>query len=98
MLKPDPITVIQWAIGGLLILLATWVALLNWMIFVKGEILRRPTGSWVPLFAGVTACLGLLVVPVEGLARYWFIPFLVDWGSVPGIAVTVVRMRSDAKR
>jgi hypothetical protein len=32
---------------------------LNWYVFVRGTILRRPSPSWIPLLGGAAGCLAL---------------------------------------
>ena len=82
--------VVRWAVSLLLLLLFVWVSVLNWRVFVRNRICRRPAPSWIPLLGGAFGVAGLLCIP-PAWGRTWFwIPLLVDWGSVPGIVEAVL--------
>jgi hypothetical protein len=81
---------VRWMAGVPVLLLAVWIAALNWLVFWRSMVKRQPTPSWTPLVAGVLGALGLLLVPVPALHRWWFVPLIVDWGSLPGIADSVI--------
>jgi len=58
---------------------------------------RRAEGSeggvsFVPFVGGVAGALACLVTPVAGLARWAWLPLLVDFGSVPLLVITAVAM------
>lgn len=85
--------VARWIGGGLCFLLGTWIILLNWVILVRR--FRRPGrdgkhSSFSPLLGPVLVCLALLAVS-EPLAREcWWIPFVVDVGTGPLLAGSLV--------
>ena len=78
----------MWIVTGVLLLLASWVILVNWVCVVQG-LRGRAHDSWTPLLGGMLGAAGCWVAPDGGLQRAWWVPFFVDFGSVPGLAVTV---------
>jgi hypothetical protein len=64
---------------------ALTVIALNGYVFVCGAILRRRSPSWIPLIGGVAGCLALVAGGWYGRKWCW-IPIVLDWGSLPGIA------------
>ena len=67
-----------------------WIGFLNAQIAYKDFFLRQETASWVPLVAGVAGLAGLLLLPVQGLAKWCWVPLVLDWGSIPGLGNTFV--------
>lgn len=48
---------------------------------IAGSIWAARTGknySWVPFLGGVFAVVALLTLPIDGTARFWWIPLIVD--------------------
>jgi hypothetical protein len=74
---------VQWSAAGVLLVGALWVIVVNWLCVVMHR-------SWVPLVGGLLGCLGLLVVPIASATAYWWVPFLVDFGSAPGLTLALV--------
>ncbi len=72
-----------WFISILLLVVGGWGVVCNWVIVVRG-LLGYKSGSWVPLIPGALTALGLWLLPVDAVARWWWVPLLVDWGCVPG--------------
>jgi hypothetical protein len=75
---------VRYALAGVLLALGLWLAVLNWRVFWHGHVRGEKTASWIPLLAGLLGSLGLLALPVVN-ARWWWIPFCLDWGSAPGL-------------
>jgi hypothetical protein len=46
----------------------------------------------VPFIAGVFAVLSLLTLPVDGVARFWWMPLIVDW-TIPMFLYVVLVTR-----
>jgi hypothetical protein len=61
------------------------IVALNWMIVWRGLLRKQETASWVPVLGALLCAAGTSVLPVAGLTRWIVAPFVVDWGSVPGI-------------
>jgi hypothetical protein len=78
--------------------LGVWICALNASVFWTRHVLHRESPSWTPLLGAGLLAAGMLVAPSRELHRWWWIPFLVDWGSVPGLvysAVWHVRRKSE---
>ena len=80
---------VQTITAALLFVLFAWLAAMNARVFWNTFVRRQSTPSWIPLVGGLCGMLSLLVVPVPGAGRWWWVPLLVDWGSIPGIAVSI---------
>lgn len=91
---------LRWAFGVLLLAFAAWIIILNWRIFWKARVRReQPAPSWIPVLGGLSAAVGLLTLPLASLSMLWWLPFLLDWGSIPGLchALFSVATRSAPK-
>jgi hypothetical protein len=77
---------IQWIFAASLIALGGFVALMNWAIVIRWLFGTRKHSSWVPLFGGIVAAIGVAIVPSSSVRPFWWIPLLIDWGCVPGFA------------
>ena len=75
--------------GSLLLAFAGLIFIANWRVFYDNFILRQASSSWTPLLGGFLGAIGLLAIPFSALHQYWWLPFLLDWGSSPGIAHTI---------
>ena len=81
--------VIWWALAVLLGAVFLWVATLNAIVLWQGGFRRKKTSSWIPLLAGVSGSLALIVARLPQLSRWWWIPLILDWGSIPGLLFTL---------
>ena len=66
-----------------------WISVFNASV-LWASLRRRPRPSWIPLLGGVLGTVGLLLMPLPSLHALWWVPLLLDWGSLPGLAHTVV--------
>ncbi len=62
-----------------------WIFILNWMVFWQGYIKRKPAPSWIPFLSGCLICAAFLIFPSNPYRRLWWIAFIIDWGSLPGM-------------
>jgi hypothetical protein len=76
---------VRWIVGSALLTISIVMVIVNFRIFLKGIILRQHAPSWIPFFGGGTGTLGILVVPLPALHSFWWLPLVLDWGSLPGI-------------
>jgi hypothetical protein len=83
-------TILRWVLSIVFGSVFFWVGILNAGVFWKGVVLRQSTPSFIPLLAGLCGMVAVLIVPLTGVNRWWWIPLLLDWGSLPGILVSVV--------
>ena len=72
-----------WIVAGALLLLFAWISLSNWILLFRRS-------SWIPLIGGAAGVLGCLLAPDDVLRRVWWIPLIVDFGCLPGLAWTVI--------
>lgn len=80
---------LQMAFGGLLLLLGAFIMFMNWRVVFQW-IVKREHSSWIPLVGGSLAAVGLTVIPFKQASTYWWLPLILDWGSLPGIGVTLI--------
>jgi hypothetical protein len=78
--------------------LAVPFIVLNWYCVLLFAI-KRKYCSWIPLIGGVLGSVGFYLSPFDLLHGHWWIPLILDWGSVPGLTYTgiglvVMKMRS----
>lgn len=85
----DLVTVLRWAAAALLACGALWLSIVNWLALVR-RFTRQSAPSWIPLVGGLLGAAAVLVEPTGRLARFWWTPFLLDAGSVPGFLTTAV--------
>ena len=57
---------------------------------VARYIRQRRHVSAIPLFGGIAGLVACFVLPVEGLGSFWWLPLVVDYGSVPLLISFVV--------
>jgi hypothetical protein len=80
---------IIWIAGSVLFLLFIWIASLNVMAFWRTLIRQDKTPSWIPVIGGLCGCIAILIFPVSFVRPLWWLPVLLDWGSLPGLSYTV---------
>jgi hypothetical protein len=81
---------LRWAAALILVALSMLITFNNWRIPIGFLLWRTRNRSWTPILGGGVGCLGILCVPNESVQSYWWVPLLVDWGCIPGIALTVL--------
>jgi hypothetical protein len=77
-------TIVLWIAAGLFGALCAFLTFINGAILVQGAILKQETPSWVPLMGGLSGVVALLLCPLAGTARWWWVPLVLDYGSLPG--------------
>ena len=82
--------VLKWIIGTPLLLAGLWLAVLNGVVFWKRHVQKRDSASWIPLLGGLLGVAGLLLLPTAVTHKWWWLPLFLDWGSVPGMAYSIV--------
>lgn len=92
-------TILLWAIGGMLVALFVYIAAMNWMIPIHYVIGKKSVGSAVPIVGAILGAIGLILFPVEGSWRYAWIPFFADFGSIPILLISLPKLlrRDDEK-
>ncbi|WP_142930150.1 hypothetical protein [Exilibacterium tricleocarpae] len=79
--------IIRWGLSLLLLFIFLWIFIINWSTVFK-RIVSRDVSSWIPLAGGVVGALAFIVSPLEGFNDYWWVPFLIEWGCLPGFLYT----------
>lgn len=91
----------RWCLGAILFLLFLWIAFFNDAILWQELIRKKKTASWVPVFGGALGAVSFLIFPVPRLARWFWLPLILDYGCLPGILHTafffVIRWRRSKK-
>ena len=80
----------DWIVGLSLLALSLYVALGHAWVFWRRFVRNEGVPSWVPLLAGIIGALGLCALPIPGARLWWWLPFLLDYGSLPGLFYSVV--------
>jgi hypothetical protein len=84
----------QWTVALLFTLVCVATAQCNWFVLTRFAIQGR-SGSMVPILGGLAGCLAVLIVPLDGAQRWWWLPLLLDIGCAPyfplGITWLLVR-------
>jgi hypothetical protein len=62
-----------------------FLAAINVSIAFRGYFKRAATDAWVPLVGGAFGAIGVSNLPIESLQEWWWVPLLVDLGSLPAI-------------
>jgi|GEM_PF-3770640 len=54
----------------------------HWWLIIGYYINPKRTGSMVPLFGGIFGAFALCLWPHDALCGWWWVPFVIDPGSV----------------
>jgi len=81
---------LQYAAALILGLAGLWLCILNWRVFFVRHIQGKPAPSWIPLLPGALLCAGFALWPENPFRWLWWLGFIVDWGSLPGIGYSIV--------
>jgi hypothetical protein len=79
-----------WIIGIGCISLFLYMAVMNWLVFFNNYIFKKQWTSAIPLVGGIAGILGIILIPVKGFTQFWWLPLLIDWGSLPVIIFSLV--------
>jgi len=80
----------RWILGLVLATLFLFLAGAHATIVWNGLVRRRHTPSAVPLFVGLFGVAAAWVLPVPGLSCWWWLPLILDYGSVPLLVHTAI--------
>jgi hypothetical protein len=73
---------LQWGVASLCLLIFGLIALLNAWTLIEYRLNKKHVSA-VPLVGGLLGVFGLLLLPVGGPKEFWWLPLLLDYGSVP---------------
>jgi hypothetical protein len=63
------------------------------VVFWKNYIRRERTSSWIPIVGGLCGVAAALIVPFPLAKQFWWLPLLLDWGSLPGLSYTLIYLK-----
>lgn len=86
----EAVVYLRWTLGCSFLILAAWLAVLNWGVVYQTRMFQRPGPSWVPLAAGGLGAIGLANIPIPEVSRWWWLCFFLDFGSIPGLSYTLI--------
>ncbi|HOJ78868.1 MAG TPA: hypothetical protein PLZ08_12260 [Bacillota bacterium] len=75
-------------IAIILLLSGGWITILNFTCFYNGFIKKQKTASWIPLLGAFLCCGGLILIGGK-YSTFWWLPFILDFGSLPGFTFTL---------
>ena len=81
---------LMWLISVPSLIFFSLMLFTNWRIFYHNYIKKDSTTSVIPLMGGIAGVIGLWMMPNIEVGLPWlFVPFLVEWGSVPLLLVSL---------
>jgi hypothetical protein len=89
---------IRWGIAALFFVLFIWLASMNAYLFWNSFVRKKKTSSWIPVIGGACGALSLSIVPLQSAGAWWWLPLILDWGSIPGILVSLGYALSRSRR
>jgi hypothetical protein len=73
--------IVLWIISGILVALSLYVICGNLWITFGGLIKKREKSeSLIPIIGGMLGVFGFLIMPLNGISFYWWIPLIADLG------------------
>ncbi len=88
----------MWIVAGILLTLFVLLSLGNATSVVASLWGKQPISA-VPFLGGLAGVCGFLVVPISWLGRRWWLPLIVDYGSIPILVIFfIVRAAQSASR
>jgi hypothetical protein len=82
-----------WILGALFLSIAAFCIVGNVVVLIR-YLLKRKRSSIVPLIGGLAGMLGMLIIPIRGSGKWFWLPLVLDYGAVPmvtGALWTLVR-------
>jgi hypothetical protein len=81
--------IILWIISLVFMIIGIYISIMNWAVFFNNYLFRKKWTSAIPLIGGLSAALGLICLPINGSWKYFWVPLLIDWGSIPVIIASL---------
>jgi UDP-N-acetylmuramyl pentapeptide phosphotransferase/UDP-N-acetylglucosamine-1-phosphate transferase len=75
-------------------MLGALVSTSNWVNIIR-EVIEKKHHSWTPLIGGVLMCCGMLLGGLDLTKGYWWMPFVIDFGCIPGFIMHLAIMILD---
>jgi hypothetical protein len=58
-----------WIMSLVLLIIAFFVSVINWVIFVQNYILKKKWKSAIPFLGGITGAIGIACLPIAGSSQ-----------------------------
>lgn len=81
--------IILWILGVVSLALCLWSVLGNLWIVFAGVFLNKKE-SLLPFVGGIAGAIGLLLMPVNHLRRFWWVPLVIDLGCGPMLVAVLI--------
>lgn len=82
-------TAVLWTLACAMGIGFLWIAAMNnWLLF-KRIAGKKESRSWIPFLGGLLGVGACLIAPADMLRSAWWLPLLLDWGSVPGTLFSI---------
>jgi len=78
----------RWIIGCLFTTLSITGIIFNCIYFVQ-SLINKKWISLAPFIGGIFGVFGILLLPVEGINKFWWIPLFLDLGCLPVLLWTL---------
>ena len=65
-----------------MLLIGVLISLGNWVTLI-GIIVTKGSSSFIPFIGGVLAAIGMLILPIEDIWKWAWIPLVADFGTTP---------------
>lgn len=73
---------LRWIIGALFLCIFAVLAGANVLIVIR-FFLRHQRTSLIPIIGGLFGAGGLLIIPLDSVRMWWWVPLLLDVGCAP---------------
>jgi hypothetical protein len=83
------LAVVRWVAFAVVFVAFLWIASCNLWTVIRAILWHKP-GSRGFLLGGLLGMLALLIASFELFARYWWVPLVVDAGSLPLVVETIL--------
>lgn len=67
-----------------------YLTIANATVIVRARLEYSFKESWVPLIGGLCGLTACLLTPLSELQHFWWMPLVLDYGSLPGLVHAVV--------
>lgn len=82
----------MWIFSIALIVGFMFLAAINAAIVWRGLFKKEKVGSWIPLAGGIFGAVGIANLPAVSYQEWWWVPLLVDLGSLPAMVYMAWRV------
>lgn len=83
-------TTIRWILSIGFVGLFLYIAVVNWVVFINNYVRKKQWSSALTLIGGASGSIGIVILPVSGAWQYWWLPLVLDWGSIPVILDAII--------